>query len=274
VTHFALNPADVKLMPMSLACRASATHACPLGLEGSGIVRRSASAVHAVGARVFFGAMGCSRGRLLRLRDVLAGAVPKHWSLQSAAAMTIAFSTGLTGLRRCGPFDSRSAALVVGGGTVTGAAMLQLLRAGRRVDRAVASCGNASACLAAGADDVISRHSETLAEGAARLKLRGVALVYEATLDPSAWPLAQQLGAQCFVAIDLGVDTAAPLPQLLLATASVIWRVVSRTAYRWVAGGPKYEMFMRVRHFFLFVCLFSLTVLRAIRRRTPSSWRV
>ncbi len=247
VTHVGLNPVDVKLIPLSLVCRANEKHACALGVEGSGIVRKSASTVHAVGARVFFGGRGVARGRLLRLREGLAGAVPGHWSLQSAAAMPLAYGTALTGLRRCGSIGTRSAALVVGGGTTTGHAMLQVLRAGRRFDRVAASCGNTSACLAAGATDAIDRHGETLEAGAKRLKLRSLGLVYETTVDESAWPLAQQLGAQCFLSIAPDdVDTGAPLPQLLLGVARLVSRVVSRTVRRWIWGGPSYDHYIKV----------------------------
>jgi len=228
------------LISLSLFCRATEQHACPLGLEGSGIVRRSASAIHAVGARVFFGHLGSARGRLLKLKDSQAGAVPPHWSLQSAAGLSVVFDTGIMGLRKCGLLNSRSAALVVGGGTATGNAMLQMLRANKRFDRIVASCGNATACRAAGATDVIDRKAETLEAGLKRLKLRSLSLVYETTIDESAWPLAQEYGAECFLAIDAGVDFDAPLPGLLAGAARLIWRAVSRSVRRWIWGGPAY----------------------------------
>ena len=245
VSHFGLNPIDWKLMPLSVVCRPDgARHGCPLGVEGSGIVRKSASSVHAVGARVFFSAPGCARGRLLRLPEGQAGAVPAHWSLRSAAAMPVAFQTGLTGLRLCGSLV-RGAALVVGGGTACGRAMLQLLRAGRRFERVVASCGNPEACLAAGADAAIARHNETLEGGARRLGVRGLGLVYEATHDAAAWPLAQRLGAECFLAIDPAVHTDAPLPELLLGAARLLARVAGRAAGRWIWGGPQYHEYVK-----------------------------
>ncbi len=208
------------------------------------MVRKSASAAFPVGSRVFFGHRGTARSRLLRVHESKMGAVPKHWSLQSAAGMGVIFTTALKGFRKCQ--SSGEPALVVGGSSSTGVAALQILRHEARYSRIVASCGDVDKCRRAGATDVISRHNETLGAGLRRLGVRSLSRVYEAVHEPSdaAWRVAERLRAECFAAIDPGVDMTDPLVSQVAQIGTLLWRMLSRAVLHYVRAGPRYDLYI------------------------------